>query len=88
MARALPSELMAAKRSAECYRVKQSAPGRFNVWRFRSWDLPEPGWRVVAIVGSPDVARSEIEERLGLRLEPPKAIPAEPCFAFTDYAWP
>jgi hypothetical protein len=59
--------LRSALESASAYRVlKPIGRQHFNVWRFRRWDHPQPGWKLVDQTKTRADAEAAILERLGL----------------------
>lgn len=63
-----------ARDQASRFRVLPSERG-FNVWVFRAWDRPFPGWRiVVADVKTARDGWAHVRKRMGLT----EAIPPEP----------
>lgn len=83
----LSPEIAEAKHKAEAYTVRPGRWGRVNVWRFRSWDSPEPGWRIVAEKYDRDGAEAEILDRLGLLPpEEPKPNPPQEIVLWFDWS--
>lgn len=76
--------LIQAKHKAEAYRVLKRRDGVLNVWRFKSWDHKDPGWRLVEQVRSRTDAEQTVLQRLGLA--PPVIVityqPAEAMFTW------
>lgn len=75
-----------ASRSAHAYQIRQTANGRFNVWRFLDWTHEHPGWRIIAIHSSRQAARNEVLERLNLE-EPIRTITFQPADHMFDWHW-